>query len=115
MLWDKSVCVVCRIAPPTCCVVHRCSNMRRAPRRYVCVLANVLLFAGWVALWEYRVQPSAGVSEGRGCVECGCVGQTVRSRNSSLLLHLPAIKAAQRPLLVRFDWYSRKQTPVHIG
>ena len=25
------------------------------------------------------------------------------------------VTASKRPLLVRFDWYSRKQTPVHMG
>ena len=28
---------------------------------------------------------------------------------------LQALAAPRRPLLVRFDWYSRKTTPVHIG
>ncbi|CAI8021259.1 Deoxyadenosine kinase [Geodia barretti] len=28
---------------------------------------------------------------------------------------IPALAAPRRPLLVRFDWYSRKTTPVHIG
>lgn len=35
------------------------------------------------------------------------------SLNSSVFAQ--AITAPQRPLLVRFDWYSRKITPVHIG
>ena len=35
------------------------------------------------------------------------------SLNSSVFVQ--AITAPQRPLLVRFDWYSRKNTPVHIG
>ena len=25
------------------------------------------------------------------------------------------VQTSTRPLLVRFDWYSQKQTPVHIG
>ena len=25
------------------------------------------------------------------------------------------IRSSQRPLLVRFDWYSRKKSPIHIG
>ena len=33
--------------------------------------------------------------------------------NSSLFLR--GLTAPWRPLLVRFDWYSRKTTPVHIG
>ena len=33
--------------------------------------------------------------------------------NSSVFLD--GLTAPWRPLLVRFDWYSRKNTPVHIG
>lgn len=33
--------------------------------------------------------------------------------NNSVFLQ--ALTAAKRPLLVRFDWYSRKNTPVHVG
>ena len=33
--------------------------------------------------------------------------------NNSVFLQ--ALSTPQRPLLVRFDWYSRKITPVHIG
>ena len=33
--------------------------------------------------------------------------------NSSAFLQ--ALDAPRRPLLVRFDWYSKKVTPVHIG
>ena len=33
--------------------------------------------------------------------------------NSSDLMR--PVPASKRPLLVRFDWYSRKHTPVHMG
>ena len=33
--------------------------------------------------------------------------------NSSVFMQ--ALNSPRRPMLVRFDWYSRKVTPVHIG
>ena len=52
--------------------------------------------------------PGAAVSNGKGA-ELSLLLQL----NSSVFLH--GLAAPWRPLLVRFDWYSRKTTPVHIG
>ena len=39
--------------------------------------------------------------------------ETLRLNSSAEFLR--ALESPKRPLLVRFDWYSRKTTPVHIG
>ena len=54
---------------------------------------------------------TAEISRGGGGAELR--GEPQTRRNSSEFLHV--IAAQRRPLLVRFDWYSRKTTPVHIG
>ena len=54
---------------------------------------------------------TAEIARGGGGAELR--GEPQTRRNSSEFLHV--IAAQRRPLLVRFDWYSRKTTPVHIG
>ena len=35
--------------------------------------------------------------------------------NKTLQALNTVLKSLDRPLLVRFDWYSQKRTPIHIG
>ena len=54
-----------------------------------------------------------------GGAKCGCNQNSRETEyNSSAMApnftHV-YVKQNKRPLLVRFDWYSRSHTPVHIG
>ena len=88
----------------------------RLKQCYVCALVNAVLFVAWIVTLERF-----------GCFEAANYsredqqqrGKAKRAQlqkdlvNSSDLLR--PVPTSKRPLLVRFDWYSRKHTPVHIG
>ena len=60
---------------------------------------------------RYRLQQTA--TEQISLAPAGSYGGGALLLNSSVFMQ--ALDAPARPLLVRFDWYSRKNTPVHIG
>ena len=89
--------------------------MMRLSRFYLCILLNLLGFTVWVLLWEQsrlRLLENA-----KPCGDHHRIEEDVASQentvNGSDVGH--PVTVSKRPLLVRFDWYSRKQTPVHIG
>lgn len=69
----------------------------------------------WVLLWEQsrlRLLENAKPCGDHHGIEAD-VSSKDKSVNGSDVGH--PVTISKRPLLVRFDWYSRKQTPVHIG
>ena len=87
----------------------------RLSRFYLCIFLNLLGFTVWVLLWEQsrlRLLENA-----KPCGDHHRIEKDVSSKdntvNGSDVGH--PVTISKRPLLVRFDWYSRKQTPVHIG
>ena len=90
-------------------------KVMRLSRFYLCILLNLLGFTVWVLLWEQsrlRLLENAKL-----CGDHHRIEEDVSSKdntvNGSDIGH--PVTISKRPLLVRFDWYSRKQTPVHIG
>ena len=94
-----------------------CRNAMRLSRWYVCVLLNLLVFAVLFFLWEQSRLSRLLENATRSC--SSHPGDTdadtsLKNRVENRLTVHP-VTISKRPLLVRFDWYSRKQTPVHIG
>jgi len=87
----------------------------RLARFYLCILLNLLGFTVWVLLWEQsrlRLLENA-----KPCGDHHGIEEDVSSQDNTVNgsdIGNP-VTISNRPLLVRFDWYSRKQTPVHIG
>ena len=89
------------------------------------VLLSLLVLAGmtvWVTLLsseQFRVIDDGGCQPHRVKVQQERAAAGSESEGAEPLLNnsvfLQALAAPKRPLLVRFDWYSRKNTPVHIG
>ena len=85
---------------------------------YICALLNIIFCVLWIVVW-LQVGPSLYLERSPE-QRCGC-NQVHKSTNSATLIisfdhndtHLSTL--SKRPLLVRFDWYSRKRTPIHIG
>ena len=90
------------------------SSVMRPMRCYLCAISNLVVFTVWVLLWEqYRLST---LDDPQSCA-CSCdqtQGAQVETNMNGTGLISPAA-TSRRPLLVRFDWYSRKQTPIHIG
>ena len=84
----------------------------RLSRFYLCTLLNLLGFTVWVLLWEQsRLRLLEPCGDHRDIDED--ISPKDHVVNGSDIGH--PVTISKRPLLVRFDWYSRKQTPVHIG
>ena len=81
--------------------------MMRGVKLYSCVLLNALFCLLVVQLLlSDRTEVGVLVQE--------------KGRNQRSEQHLSAglshyEKLSKRPLLVRFNWYSRKKTPIHVG
>ena len=91
-----------------------CRNAMRLSRWYVCVLLNLLVFATLFFLWEQSRLSRLLENATRLCSS----HQGDTDADTSLknrVENRSTVTISKRPLLVRFDWYSRKQTPVHIG
>ena len=94
-----------------------CRNAMRLSRWYVCVLLNLLVFAILFFLWEQSRLGRLLENASRSCSSYqGDTDENTSLKNkvgNRSTVH--PVTISKRPLLVRFDWYSRKQTPVHIG
>ena len=78
-------------------------------------LPCILFVTVWLILLsleqlDHQEQGDAGTNSAGGGAE---LRRGTLRFNSSVFLQ--TLAAQRRPLLVRFDWYSRKTTPVHIG
>ena len=86
----------------------------RPVRCYVCALVNVVFCTAWVLVWILLKEDTLGNLAVYGEIRKSNQGcNQVPPPNNSNTTHFA--KLWKRPLLVRFDWYSRRQTPIHIG
>ena len=78
------------------------------------VLFSLMLTWEWLAM--SRTDCSAIVSKEKNN-EAGNRAERDAIRNKQQLTNFTwqMLKQQSRPLLVRFDWYSRKKTPIHQG
>ena len=95
-------------------VVHMCRNAMRFSRWYACVLLNLLVFTILFFLWEQSRLNRLLENVARSCNRDADEDTPLKNRVGNRSTVHP-VTISKRPLLVRFDWYSRKQTPVHIG
>ena len=87
----------------------------RGLRRYSCALLFISLCV--IFLLAYQLLHSCSGFAGNGgdndmLQKKGC-NQDSGESTDNFTKHFESL--SQRPLLVRFKWYSRKQTPVHVG
>lgn len=85
---------------------------------FVAVLLLIVLFSLMIA-WEALTM---SCSPGRNAVPCSAhrAGADDQRDNEYAQITRESFtkklfRDQRRPLLVRFDWYSRKKTPVHVG
>ncbi len=83
-------------------------------RCYLCTLANLVVFTVWILVWEQYGLLTGGAGGACSCEQQPSIRVASVWSNDSVELAVPGL-ATRRPLLVRFNWYSRKTTPVHIG
>ena len=87
----------------------------RPYRFHTLLVLNVVFFFLWLLLWSVPWPPgndpeAISVKRCHHDLACGCNLAEKLAPNLSYLA-----ERHKRPLLVRFDWYSRSQTPVHLG
>ena len=89
-------------------------QIMRLSRWYACVLLNLLVFTILFFLWEQSRLNRLLENVTRLCSRDTDEDTPLKNRVGNRSTVHP-VTISKRPLLVRFDWYSRKQTPVHIG
>ena len=84
-------------------------------RGVVSFLACLLVVTIWLVLLSLEQLDRRGTSSNSGINTATEGAELHRSLGLNSSAFLQTLAAPRRPLLVRFDWYSRKITPVHIG
>lgn len=82
----------------------------RGLRRYSLVFLGVLLFLLWRLSW-HNFSVVGGAQQEKGCDHTTTGTSTIAPGNVSM--HY--VDLSKRPLLVRFNWYTKKKTPIHLG
>ena len=98
--------------------VRTCAAMAQLLRMYLTAVVLLIILFSLMVVWEALVMT-------RSCSSCdasvlrvsplGEQGDVDPSRGALANFTQRLLQLQNRPLLVRFDWYSRKKTPVHIG
>ena len=91
-------------------------------RFYISVIVLLVLFFGALILMEMQALNIITINSQDG-MESQLQGRSLYNVDESKdeeygvtsKLVNKFVQTRTRPLLVRFNWYSRKQTPVHIG
>lgn len=120
--WSCAILFTLGASPPRTSLLATAVAMRPLRCCIYWFSANVLAASVWLFVWEHLklVELRANAASRFRCRVIGQHGGaeegTAWRENSSDLggFQVP-IASTRRPLLVRFNWYSSQQTPVHVG
>lgn len=83
---------------------------------FLAIVFLALMFGGtlyWEMLSFDAMDSCSSICPKPSCANSNIDGHRLSNETSSMVARV--LEGERRPLFVRFDWYSKKTTPVHVG